>query len=279
MNSTNHTIGNASDTRPSLLLNRTSRKTKRSSEEDIRKAADFETGSFRRCTSDPVFRRRSMLPYINSTSTRNGAPNYVSFVQIAQRSSSKTVKTCIDNIDQLCQQHTSEPSRTVESPETDCAMLAQWSTDAYYKVVISKYHGISALCQAMRLFPCDANLQVSCCTALAQLAASQQDAIQSAGGVSLIILAMRNHPQSIQVQSVACESLRNLSLSILNQVQQAPKQTDLIQLLERAKTMYMTPQGHNSVTHLLTILNDFTNNSLRLEVESSESSSFTAMEC
>jgi hypothetical protein len=160
-------------------------------------------------------------------------------------------------------------------------MLAQWATDAYYKVVISKYHGISLLCQAMKVFPGDANLQVSCCTGLAQLASSHQDAIQTAGGVSLIINAMRNHPQSIQVQSAACESLRNMSVSILNQVQQAPKQTDLIQLLERAKTMYITPQGRNCATHLLMILND-SKESLRLdlsEANSSQSSSFSVLEC
>jgi hypothetical protein len=281
MNSTNHTISTnsgTSNTRPNILLNiKRRRRSSKDGFEDIRKAADFETGSFRRCTSDPIFSRSSSLPHIHGTA-RNGAPNHVSFVQIAQRSSSKTVKTCIDNIEQLCQQQTSESSRTIESPEVECAMLSQWATDAYYKVVISKYHGISALCQAMRVFPGGANLQVSCCIALAELAASQQDAIQTSGGVSLIILAMRNHPQSIQVQSAACESLRNLSVSILNQVQQAPKQTDLIQLLERAKTMYMTPQGRNSVTHLLTILND-SKNSPRLKVESSESSSFMAMEC
>jgi hypothetical protein len=191
------------------------------------------------------------------TSARHGAPNHVSFVQIAQRSSSKTVKTCIDNIEQMCQQQTSEPSTTLEYPETECSTLAQWATDAYYKVVISKYHGIAALCQAMRVFPGNANLQVSCCTALARLAASQQDAIQTEAGVSLIILAMRNHSQSIQVQSAACESLRNMSVAILYQVQQVPpKQTDLIELLERAKTMYITPQGRNSATHLLMMLNE-----------------------
>jgi hypothetical protein len=170
------------------------------------------------------------------------------------------------------------------SPETECAMLAQWATDAYYRVVISKYQGIPTICRAMRCFPQNSDIQVSCCTCLELLAGSQQHTIHEAEGVALVIAAMKNHPQSIQVHSAACQALRNMSLSIMHHgVRNAaasgtdidctnaapvtqgaqPKNKDseilvpdLIQLLERAKLMYMTPSGHSGADGLLSILNN-----------------------
>lgn len=94
-------------------------------------------------------------------------------------------------------------------------MIAQWSTDSYYKAVISKNNGVDILCDAMDEFPSDSSIQASCCTALEQLASTQQVAIHRAAGIDLIITAMRNHPHSVQVQSAACQALRNMKLSLL----------------------------------------------------------------
>ena len=284
--------------------------------------------SFRRSTSDPVF-RRSSLSSLSTTSS----------IQIVQRSDSKAVKNTIAKIEYVCQQaHAPPPSIPlqiysqapaspaaspngfiVQAPETECAMLAQWATDAYYKVVISKYNGIPAICDAMELFSNHVNLQASCCTALGRLTIAQSPnqmhpqhitnptAPSAPGGdpsinqriVSLIIRAMKTHPQSILVQSAACEALRNQSLLILKQMtfrderRTSPQLTinstisldpstspttptncmmlptalsgcklggeaivveDLIQLLERARAMYITPSGHVSATDLLGIL-------------------------
>ncbi len=53
-------------------------------------------------------------------------------------------------------------------------MLAQWATDAYYKVVITKNQGIPTICQAMQVYANNQSIQRSGCTALLLLAASQQ---------------------------------------------------------------------------------------------------------
>lgn len=203
--------------------------------------------------------------------------------QIAQRSCSKTVKRTLLQLQAAC----SDTANTYmqPSPETECAMLAQWATDAYYRVVISKYQGIPTICRAMRCFPQSSDIQVSCCTCLELLAASQQHTIHEAEGVALVIAAMKNHPQSIQVHSAACQALRDMSLSIMHhgvsnaaasgtdmdcinavsvtQEEAQPKNKgseivmpDLIQLLERAKLMYMTPSGHSGANGLLSILNN-----------------------
>jgi hypothetical protein len=230
-------------------------------------------------------------------------------LQIAQRSSSKTVKTILAQLKDDCSssscssQYQALAATTTEAPETKCVMLAQWATDAYYKVVISKYQGIPIICLAMRCYPQNATIQVACCTSLELLAyASQKQAIQDAGGVALVVAAMRNHPQSIQVQSAACQALRNMSLSIIllqkdhgvvleqsssslkcspleecslhhhhnnSQAESEILVPDLIQLLERAKNTYMTPSGHSSANDLLSILHDSmgggTNNNLLVE--------------
>ena len=126
-------------------------------------------------------------------------------VQIAQRSNSKTVKRTIAALEEKCrhfeenrdldaptqtcgarsasmpvlglhkQFHQSASHNTVLQPEMECSMIADWSSDSYYRVVITKCRGISTLCRALEVFPNNVQIQESCCTALGFLLPAQVD--------------------------------------------------------------------------------------------------------
>ena len=162
-------------------------------------------------------------------------------VQMAQRSNASSVKTVINELLGICaiqkelaksdksadekakspidiEGDTNDENDLLEPPETpvnealepplqECAMLAQWSVDAYYKVVISKYHGINAIVTAMELYPANADIQAYGCTVMKNM--SNKMLVHQSRGTKSIFAAMRIHPTSIHVQSEACEALHN----------------------------------------------------------------------
>ena len=126
-------------------------------------------------------------------------------------------------------------------------MLAQWSVDAYYKVLISKYQGLPAVVSAMRAFPYHADLQAYCCCVLKNL--TGKVSIQQAGGPAACIQAIRQHPHSIHLQSEAFQALRFQAPLIIQEG--VVDMEELVQLLENAKQMYLTVPGKESVLILL----------------------------
>jgi hypothetical protein len=170
-------------------------------------------------------------------------------MKIAQRSNGASVKTSISELQRHCDDHNVQQDEEIEIdlPLQECAMLAQWSVDAYYKVLISKYQGIQAVISAMRTFRDHAELQTYCCIVLKNL--SGKASIQQAGGAAACIQAMRQHPHSIYVQSEAIQALKFQATLIISEG--AVDIEELIHLLEHAKQMYLTPLGKEGVLILL----------------------------
>ena len=236
-----------------------------------------EESSVRRIRSAPVIRkiRSGTLSAISSNNSiasslsGGGGSSYQTNVFIAQRSNGATVKTYLAEIKKLCQDAENEKDSTLQPPIEQIASLSHLSVDAYYKVVISKYQGIQALCAAMRTFPDNPDLQACCCACLKNL--SNIVAIQNARGHLYCIDAMRNHPTSIQVQSEACQLLNHLQSELVMSSRSGDdafdrdddsSSTDRINrdefqaLLSHAQNMYLTTKGKESCAALLQLLSN-----------------------
>jgi Armadillo/beta-catenin-like repeat len=229
----------------------------------------------RRSISDTVVTRYSASPSTHYYDNKN-----TTFMMI-NRSGGSTVKKIIPTILERCDavqsqsnhlyncaesttatpMDTTEDSgalkQTVEPPEEECYLLAQWAVDSYYKVVIAGNGGIFALIRAMQAFPSCQGLQECCCTALGNLCASSecnQKAVDTAGGIRQIVAAMKLHSQSVAVQSAACEALRNMSSSVQKQVEESTTVTcELIDVLQHAKEMYLHPNHRRTAEQLLAV--------------------------
>ena len=237
-----------------------------------------EESSVRRIRSAPVIRkiRSGTLSAISSNNSiasslsGGGGSSYQTNVFIAQRSNGATVKTYLAEIKKLCQDAENEKDSTLQPPIEQIASLSHLSVDAYYKVVISKYQGIQALCAAMRTFPDNPDLQACCCACLKNL--SNIVAIQNARGHLYCIDAMRNHPTSIQVQSEACQLLNHLQSELVMSSRSRDddalfdrdddssstidriNRDELQALLSHAQNMYLTAKGKESCAALLQLL-------------------------
>ena len=217
------------------------------------KKAAYSPSLRRRCASTPtmVFRRSfSSSGNLSDSSARSDTSCKANAVmQIAQRSNGASVKTAISELQRHCDEHTAQQDEEIEieQPLHQCAMLAQWSVDAYYKVLISKHQGMQAVISAMRTFPYHADLQAYCCCVLKNL--SGRVSIQQAGGPAACIQAIRQHPHSIHLQSEAFQALRFQAPLILQEG--TVDMEELVQLLENAKQMYLTVPGKESVLIML----------------------------
>eukprot|EP00540_Astrosyne_radiata_P005370 CAMPEP_0116830724 /NCGR_PEP_ID=MMETSP0418-20121206/4924_1 /TAXON_ID=1158023 /ORGANISM="Astrosyne radiata, Strain 13vi08-1A" /LENGTH=275 /DNA_ID=CAMNT_0004459863 /DNA_START=135 /DNA_END=962 /DNA_ORIENTATION=- len=207
----------------------------------------------RRCTSDTSLWR-------SGRTGSNGAERDLAQHQrnammlMGQRSNAEGVKALVASL--KAKSDNPDAVSETDSPLKECAMLAQIANDAYYRVVIGSAKGVETLIKAMKAFPGDPGVQEYSCTALGFLCernASYQATVSKNDGVPAIVAAMRSHPQSIAVQSAACDALRKMSALILADAQEAGKQImpELVQLLQHAKVMYITPQGRESAEHLL----------------------------
>jgi hypothetical protein len=115
-------------------------------------------------------------------------------------------------------------------PNEECYVVAHFSLDSYYHLVIMGCDGIPALMGAMRAFWYDRDLQECCCIAMKNLLCSPCcgsvappfNAILD-GGVAAVIAAMKNHPQSVAVQSTACDALRSMGSLLLQHVEKSPQ--------------------------------------------------------
>ena len=209
-------------------------------------------GSFnaRRCTSDIGLsrgrRNSGNLSHEIMTHKRNAT------ILMGQRSNASGVKELVSSL-------LSKAQSQKEAPLKECAMLAQIANDAYYRVVIGTAGGIEAIIAAMHVFSDDAGIQEAACAALGRLCernGSNQALVERSGGVQAIVGAMRSHTQNIGVQSEACEALKKMSALIISYARAAGKQVmpELLQLLQHAKVMYITPSGRASAEQLLTMI-------------------------
>ena len=201
--------------------------------------------------------RSCSVPTINdSTPSMNW--NGSGVMQMAQRSNGATVKAVIASLKRRCEAAAEEPASSGADTTTDdrkvpieeCSMLKLWSVDAYYKVLISKYGGLVAIVTAMKAFPNEEELQVSCCCSLKHM--SNKLAVHQAGGTTALVDAMSNHPQSIQVQSEACEGLKNQAPLLAKEPVDALRK--ILPLLQHAEQMYLTETGRTSAVFLRNLL-------------------------
>lgn len=183
---------------------------------------------------------------------------------MAQRSNAHGVKELVSTLRRTCdeaaaaasssqEQDDDDDDSTIIPPFADCAMLAQIGTDAYYRVVIGSADGVNTLIKAMSTFPHHAPLQEVCCRALGNLCernGSNQLAIQNNGGIQQIVSTMQCHGTSIAVQSAACEALQSMTALILAE----EDSNSIVQVLSKARDMYITPQSKASADQLLIAL-------------------------
>ena len=133
-------------------------------------------------------------------------------------------------------------------------MLAQWaSVDPYYKTVITKYHGIEAIVQAMTYFSTDADAQVYGCTALGHL--TNKALVRKAGGVTVMMDALENHPSHLEVQSHALEALKKQG-GLLRE-ESAQTCAKLSTLVQHSQQLYLTKPGHEGRAFLWQFLQTF----------------------
>ena len=235
----------------------------------------------RRCSSDVSLgnNRSSSLSsgLSNNYYSRFSMPRRVATMLLSQRSNAQGVKDLIVTIEQRTMAVNTSleiaASASVSAsishpfdsrvPDQECSVLAQVAQDAYYRVVIGSSNGVAVLIHAMNCFPHEASLQEACCQALGNLCeknGSNQLAVQKEDGIKAIVTAMRHHPSSIAVQSAACETLRVLSSLILTHAsvphKPSPLLNDVIQLVQHATDMYITPTTKESAEQLLSVLTE-----------------------
>lgn len=231
----------------------------------------------RRCSSDAsLWRSRpsSSSGLTNKNYSRFSSHRRTATMLLAQRSNAQGVKDLVSAIEKKCTANSSSEmaaaaaiSNPLESivPDQECSILSQVANDAYYKVVIGSSNGVAILIKAMHVFPEEAGLQEACCQALGNLCernGGNQLAVQREDGIKAIVAAMRRHSGSIAVQSAACEALRALSTLILAHADEpqkpSPLLSDVIELLQIATDMYITPTSKDSAEQLLTVLTETT---------------------
>lgn len=189
--------------------------------------------------------RRSTSNFSNSSPHNASASfrNEHMIIQIAQRSSSKEVKSILT---QLAGDNPLD-EKTVESY---CSSLALLVSDSYYQVIVSKYGGALILCHLMKTYPDNTSIQESCCSCLERM--PHHPHMRAYGGQVLKECLERN-PQSIHIQSAACQALEAL-LEHAKDTDVLALPDDLDDLLEVATHMYLTPNGRRAadrVRHLL----------------------------
>jgi hypothetical protein len=202
-------------------------------------------------------------------------------VEMAQRSNGSTVKTVIallkdiiidaessdmeEDDDGALEADEIEDSRRVdglhhdqsslpEAPLQEMAMLSQWaSVDAYYRVVISKYQGISTTIKIMNLYRENPDIQVYCLLTLSQLPNKKQ--INKHGGVEACIQTMQRYPTSIEIQSQAFEVLKTQAAALL--LESRDSLSPLHELVVTADDLYLTQKGRECVTFVKQFLETY----------------------
>jgi hypothetical protein len=188
---------------------------------------------------------------------------------LMSRSGGATVKRIVRTIQERCHaqelsiRSSDEDVRSAVSPPTDeMFILARWAVDSYYKVVIARQSGVTAILEAMRVFPWCQGLQECCCLAMANLCFDSDRnlaVMDNAGGFRQIVDTMKNHRTSIAVQSAACDALRNILCMVLqtsSYFDKSKMRGDLIGALLHAQDMRLHPTYLKNVDALLTFLRD-----------------------
>ncbi|KAL3915579.1 MAG: hypothetical protein SGILL_005582 [Bacillariaceae sp.] len=223
----------------------------------------------------------------NNSSTNNFSWSSKGIVQMAQRSNGSTVKGVIDELQRIVdetlamaindanvldkvdsqeearerpttgeeegdtEEEEEEEENDEDAPILQCSMLAQWAlADSYYKVVITKYHGIPVIIRTMKAFPDDEDIQGTSCNILNSLTNKVQ--VYQNGGVNSFINAMKSHPNSIVVQSAAMEGLYGL-MPLLLHLEEDNKDilSDIESMVKLAEDMYLTEAGSKALKELL----------------------------
>eukprot|EP00934_Nitzschia_sp_Nitz4_P001141 Nitzschia sp. Nitz4//scaffold184_size43902//19543//20793//NITZ4_007282-RA/size43902-processed-gene-0.5-mRNA-1//1//CDS//3329539651//1141//frame0 len=197
-----------------------------------------------------------------STASSSSANSFTlkgnAFMQVAQRSNGKTIKTVLGELQEVCKskeggQDSSDASEdtSVPAPMQAMALLSQWSAaDAYSKVVITKYNGVATIVNAMKKFHDNADIQVYGCCILSNLPDKAQ--IHEKGGVTQIIQAMQDYPASIGVQSQGLDALKKQG-SLLTK--ESPELlSSIFAVLDLSKDVFLTQAGKEGRAYLLQFL-------------------------
>jgi hypothetical protein len=112
-----------------------------------------------------MMRRKSSELLPPRKNNRGRRRNLIGVERIAQRSSSKKVKMTLAMLHELCQaveQESGSSSCDLLPPHEELELLEQLATDAYYRFIMTKYHGIDTLTKAMDTFEQHSEIQESC---------------------------------------------------------------------------------------------------------------------
>ncbi|KAI2501430.1 hypothetical protein MHU86_13020 [Fragilaria crotonensis] len=180
-------------------------------------------------------------------------------VMKSMRSNAKGAKELVSNLNKKCD----DASRAATVSEADipyyeCAMLAEFADDAFYRVVIRSADGVATIVKAMKAFPEHACLQEVCCNSLGRLFVRNGSDLQDDRNMETmlqILATMRMHSGSVAVQSAACVALQAVS-SVVLMPQSQPRPQMLINVadaLTKALDMVVAPRSKERAEHLLIV--------------------------
>mmetsp|Transcript_3328 Transcript_3328/g.8616 ORF Transcript_3328/g.8616 Transcript_3328/m.8616 type:complete len:314 (-) Transcript_3328:209-1150(-) len=150
----------------------------------------------------------------SSSSARRNLSRTNATFSFVQRSGAPMIRDTITAIDHKIKGATLTPSQTTNSPHVELTALANYSRDAYYRVIAAASGGLAFVVQAMSTFEDDEETQASGCAALESICvnnASNQAAAGQSGALRTVLAAMARFPSSIAVQGSGCDALDALT--------------------------------------------------------------------
>ena len=175
-------------------------------------------------------------------------PHTKSTFSLVQRSGAPLMKKIIS----LLRQKAAPPD--CPPPETECATLANCSSDPYYRVVIAASGGIQAVVQAMEAFRTHESVQASGCATIANICTnncSNQMVAQQSGALQAVVDAIRLHPLSMVVLVSACDALMHLTSRNYSNIAILKETQDFKSLMEYTMQQSMPSVCHENAKILL----------------------------
>jgi len=156
----------------------------------------FKVSSMSSLTSATTSTSASSFPELwNNRDARSALhrPSANTMIMLVSRSGGPVAKQLVRDV------------QTATAPPTqECSILARWSADGYYRVVLNSQNCVAVIQQCMQRFPHDAGIQECGCWILRNLWRPCDDIEDS------ILYAMRLFSESRAVQLAAIQALRKL---------------------------------------------------------------------
>ena len=176
-------------------------------------------------------------------------------VDFALRSSARTVKNVIARVAEICEGGKDQ----IAPPVHELSILAGWSEDSYYVVVLAKNRALPIIIQVMQIFLDHAEVQSLCFFVLTRLIRqneANQMTILNEGGLPTIVESLRRHSNCHSLQVEACEWLQAMSFFLSTQALRTEPLvvTQLVEVLESTKGLLVNASMQETVTNLISLL-------------------------